>query len=66
MEKKEDTSDTKLRTDFKNTLYQHKWLVSHLTSSEKLDTLQSDFTPGEARSGGDVSYRAEVGLSSAA
>ena len=41
-------------------------MVSHLTFSDKLDILQSDFTPGEARSRSDGSDREELGLSSAA
>ena len=64
--KYEDTSYTKLHTPFNKTVHQHKWLVSHLTLSDKLDMLQSDFTSGEARSGNNGYYRSEVGMISVA
>ena len=64
--KEEYTPDTKLCTDFKKTIHQHKWLVSHLTFVDKLDMLQSNFKSGESRSGSDGSYILELGLSSAA
>ena len=60
--KEEDTSNTKMCTAFKKTVHQHKWLVSHLTFSDKLDVLQSHFTSGEASSGSDVSYITPVVL----
>ena len=41
-------------------------MVSHLTFSDKLDALYSDFTPGEVRTGSDGSYRAEIVMTSAA
>ena len=62
--KEEDTPDTKLHTAFKKTVHQHKWLVSHITFSDKLDIIQSNFTSGEMRSGSNGYYRAEVGLKS--
>ena len=64
--KEEVILESKLRTAFKNTEQQHKWMVSHLTFSDKLDALYSEFTSGEAREVSDGSYRAEVGMSSAA
>ena len=64
--KEEDTSNTKLSIAFKKKVHQRKWLVSRLTFSDKLDILQSNLTSGEARSGSDESYIAEVGLISEA
>ena len=64
--KEEVTSESKMRTSFKKIEHHHKWLVSHLTFSDKLDVLYSEFTSGEARAGNDGSYRAEVGMISAA
>ena len=40
--KEEDTFDTKLRTFFKKTVNKQKFLVSHLTFSDKFDILQSE------------------------
>ena len=34
---------------FQETVHRHKWLISDLTFSDKLDILQSDFMSGEAR-----------------
>ena len=42
----EGTYNLKLRTAFNQTKQQNKWLVSHLTFSDKLDALYSDFTLG--------------------
>ena len=64
--KEVNTSDTKLCTAFNRTVHRHKCLVSHLTFSDKLDTLQSEFTSGKARSGRNGYYIEGVGLSSAA
>ena len=64
--KKKYTSNIKLRTSFKKTSHWHKWLVSHLNFSDKLDILQYNFTSGEARSGIDGYYRSELGMSSSA
>ena len=64
-EKEEGPSESKLCTDFNKTEHRHTYLVSHLTFSDKLDTLYSEFTSGEARSGIDGSYKEEVGMSSA-
>ena len=61
-DKEEFTSKSKLRTDLKKTENQHKWLVSHLTFSDKLYALYSDFTSEEARAGINGSYRAYVGI----
>ena len=47
--KEEVTPELKLRTAFKKTENQQKWLVSYLTFSDKLDALYSDFTSGKAR-----------------
>ena len=55
--KEVDTSDTKLRTAIKKIVHQHKWLVSHITFSDKLDILSSNFKSGEARSGINGYYR---------
>ena len=44
--KEEGTSESKLGTYFKKTEHWQKWLVSHLTYSDKLDALYSDFTSG--------------------
>ena len=52
------TSDTELCTAFKKTFHQHKQLLLHLTFSDKLDVLQSDFTSDEAKSGCDGYDRA--------
>ena len=60
------SSDSKLCTAFKQNKYQHKWLFSHLTFSDKLGALYSEFKSGEARAGTDSYYRAEVRLISAA
>ena len=38
--KEGDTYNTKLRKAFNKTLHGHKWLVSHLTFSNKIDILQ--------------------------
>ena len=62
----EGTPDSKLRTAFKQTKQQQKWLFSHLTFGDKLDALYSDFTSREARKGNDGSYREYVGMGSAA
>ena len=64
--KEEDTPNTKLSTAFKKIVHRKKWLVSHLTFSDKLYILQFNFTSGEERWGSDGYYIAEVGLSSAA
>ena len=63
--KEGDTYNTKLLKAFNKIVHAHKWLVSHLTFSNKLDILQSDFMSGEARSVTNGSYIAEAGLSSA-
>ena len=60
----EGTLDFKLRTNFKKTEHRHKWMVSHLTLSDKLDALYSDFTLVELRAGSDGSYKVEVEMSS--
>ena len=60
------TPESKLRTAFKKTVHQHKWMVSNLNFSDKLDILHSDFTSEESRSGSNRFYRAEVGMISAA
>ena len=52
----EVTLDVKLRTAFKKTKHQHKWLVSHLKFSDRLDALCYEFTLGEAREGCGRSY----------
>ena len=57
----EGTSDSQLSTYFTQTKHWHKWLVTHLTFSDKLDILYSDFTFRKDRSGSDRSYRSEVG-----
>ena len=62
----EITLDVKLRTAFKKTKHQHKWLVSHINFSDELDVLYSDFALVELRAGSDGSYREEVGMSSSA
>ena len=64
-EKEEGTSDSKLLTAFKKTEHQHKYLVSHLTLSDKLDTPYSDFTSGEYSAVSNGYYGSEVGMSSA-
>ena len=61
----EVVSNTKLHTDFKKTIHQHKWMVSYLTFSDKLYKLLSNFTSREERLERNESYRAEVGLISA-
>ena len=58
--KEGDTSESKLRIAFKKTVHRHKFLVSHLTFSDKLDIINSYFTPGEVRSGRYGYYRSEV------
>ena len=64
--KEEGTSESKLCSSFKKTEHRHKWIVSYLTLSDKLDTLYSGFTSGEARAGIDGSYREDLGMSSVA
>ena len=62
LEKEEDTSNTKMRTDFNKTVHQHKWMVSYLNFSDKLYKLQSNFMSGEAKLGSNGSYIEEAGL----
>ena len=64
LSKEVDTPDKKMRTVSKKTVHQHKWMASHLTFSNKLYVLNSNFTSGEAGSGRDRYYRAEVGMNS--
>ena len=61
----EDTTDSKLRTEFKQTKHRNKWLVTHLNFNEKLDVLYAYFIAGQVRSGSDRYYQSEVVLSSA-
>ena len=63
--KEEVVYESKLRTSFKKTEHRHKFLVSHLTFSDKLDVLYSEFMSGEARARRDGSYRSGVGIISA-
>ena len=60
----EGTTYSQLRKEFKKTKHRHKWLVTHLTFSNKLGVLYANFTAGNVRSGSDGSYRSELGLSS--
>ena len=39
LSKEVDTPDKKMRTVSKKTVHQHKWMVSQLTFSDKLDIL---------------------------
>ena len=48
--KEVDKHNTKLRTAFNKKVHRHKWLVSHITFSDKLDILHSEFVSVEARS----------------
>ena len=58
------TSDSQLGTASKQTKHQHKWLVTNLTFSKKLDVLYADFIAVQARSVSGGYYRSEVGLRS--
>ena len=60
------TSYSKMFTAFKQKKYWQKYLVLHLTFSDKLDVLYSGFTLGEVRSGSGSSYQAELALNSSA
>ena len=62
----EGRSDLQLHKAIKGTKHQHKWMVTHITFSDKLDVIYSDFTSGQAIEGSDGSYRSEVVLISAA
>ena len=64
--KEEGTSESKMRTTFKKTEHQHKWLVLHLTVSDKFGALCSEFTLGEVRAGIDGYYRTKLGILSGA
>ena len=56
LSEEEGTSDSQLRIALNQTKHQHKWMVTHLTFSDKLEVLYSDFKYGQARAGSDRSY----------
>ena len=64
--KEEGTSESKMRTAFKKTEHKHRWLLSHLTFSDKFEALYSDFASGEVRVVNYNYYRSEVVIISAA
>ena len=47
-----------MSTAFKQTIYQHKWLVTHITFSDKLDFLYSYLTSGWDEEVSDGHYTA--------